>query len=195
MGRRVVAGTVCLLAVALGLGAGRAVLRSARRGLPLIEVCADRSGFYAASDPLGRAGYFACIDAKAKTFLDRDYAEAKDASKAFLTLLTAVFVASITFSEKIVDIPRSSAWSRGLMIACWVLLLLAIAACGTGLALMMVAAGQAAYEPQYSYWSLENAAVYLYISSGLAFGLALVALLGGGILSLAERPRSDVARG
>jgi len=55
------------------------------------------------------------VQGAANRFLDRDYAEVKDLSTAFLTLLTAVFVASITFSEKIVDFNRSGWWAKAIL--------------------------------------------------------------------------------
>jgi hypothetical protein len=188
--RAVALGILCLLAIIISIWAGYSFLAAATQPPGVMITCPDRDGIQQYQQD--QAGFLPCIEERAKMFLDRDYAEAKDASKAFLTLLIAVFVASLTFSEKIVDVQRSGWWSRGLMITCWVLLLVAIASCGAGLALMMTAAGYAAYTPQLSYWSLEGKAVYLYIVSGLAFGGSLVALLIAGIISLVEqRPRRD----
>jgi hypothetical protein len=61
------------------------------------------------------------------------YDEGKDLSKAFLTLVVAVFVASITFSEKIIDFKTAGNWTKVAMIACWGSLLLSIVSCGTGI--------------------------------------------------------------
>jgi hypothetical protein len=180
-------GILCLLAGITCVWAGSLFLTTVTQQPPVIGACYDRAGVYSQS---GQKEFLPCVEERAKTFLDRDYAEAKDASKAFLTLLVAVFVASLTFSEKIVDLQRSGWWSRGLMIACWVLLLVAIASCGAALALMMLAAGYAAYTPQLSYWSLESKAVYLYMTAGLVFGGSLVALLIAGVISLVkQRPK------
>src|SRR4051812_3975343 len=110
-------GTLCLVAGITCVWAGRWFLITATQQPPVIQTCYDRIGVY--SQP-GQEEFLPCIEEKAKTFLDRDYAEAKDASKAFLTLLVAVFVASLTFSDKIVDLQRSGWWSRGLMVTCWV---------------------------------------------------------------------------
>lgn len=130
--------------------------------------------------------YQDCIDL-AKTFLDRDYTETKDLSKAFLTLLTAFLVGSITFSEKIVDVNRSTWVPKALMISCWCCILLAIVACGSGLALMASAAGFASYTPGYDYRHLEQRAIQLYVLSGIAFGGSLVMLLCAGTISLFTR--------
>ena len=151
------------------------------------EQCEDRSGTHTLRNVAERAEYYLCVDANAKLFIEKDYAETKDLTKAFLTLLTALLVASITFSEKIVDLSRASWWSRGLMISCWVLLLIAIATCGAGLAFMTTAVGWAAYYPQTAYREFEGKAVSLLIVAGLCFGSALVSLLIAGIISLLDR--------
>jgi hypothetical protein len=138
-----------------------------------------------------RGDYYECAKERAKLFLSHDYAEAKDLAKAFLVLLTGVLVASITFSEKIVNISSSGRWSRGLMICSWVLLFIAIAACGAGLAFMSYGAGYAVYFPFQDYRQLEVKAMRLFISAGLSFGCGLVSLLVAGIVSLIERSREN----
>ncbi len=100
-----------------------------------------------------------------------DYTESKDFAKAFLTLLVAVFVASITFSEKIVDLAKSGAWPKAAMIICWLALLVAVVACGTGLAYMVIAYGIAVYAPEVDYRFHEVRAVQLFTASGILFGL------------------------
>jgi hypothetical protein len=151
-----------------------------------VLACEDRGGKYSSDRVADRAQYFTCREADAKLFLDKDYTETKDLTKAFLTLLTALLVASITFSEKIVDLSRSGWWSRGMMICCWVLLLIAIATCGAALAFMTTAVGWATYYPQADYRQFEMKAVWLLIIAGLSFGSALVSLLIAGIISLID---------
>lgn len=151
----------------------------------LLSECEDRFGSHRSDDDL--EGYWRCIDNRAKLFIEKDYSEAKDLAKSFLTLLTAILVASITFSEKIVDLARSGWWSRGLMISCWILLLIAIASCGTGLALMNSALWFASYSPQLAYRELQVKSGILFILAGLSFGSALMSLLIAGIISLTER--------
>lgn len=131
-----------------------------------------------------------CFVGQADLFLEVDFAEAKDLSKAFLTLLTAVLVASITFSEKIVGIGTSGWWARSTMVTCWLLLLLAIVACGAALALMATAAGYALYQPELGYQRLTVRAVYLYLTAGVFFGLGLATMLVTGIISLSQRKSS-----
>ena len=55
-----------------------------------------------------------------------DYGETKDTAKAFSTLITAVFVASITFSEKIVNFQNANRLSSFAMFVSWTLLLIVI---------------------------------------------------------------------
>jgi hypothetical protein len=166
--------------------AGRSFLRHVAREVPLRPECHNAVGKFSAADGQDSVAYHACLEERAKLFFDRDYAETRDISKAFLTLLTAVFVASITFSEKIVDLHKSGWWPRALMICCWVSLLIAIAACGAALALMMQAAGYASYYPQADFWVFEADAVRLYLCSGFSFGVGLVCLLVAGIISLVD---------
>ena len=128
-----------------------------------------------------------CVETNSKLFLERDYAESKDLAKTFLTLLAAALVASITFSEKVVDIHNSKRTPLAAMITCWVLLLLAIVFTGSGLATMALAAGEAAYAPLLNYRRLESHAVILFVAGCLSFGLALACLIVAGIVSLIDK--------
>jgi hypothetical protein len=152
-----------------------------------IPTCKDRDGLHRFEINEERASYYKCREKQAQIFVQNDFAETKDLAKAFLTLLTGVLVASITFSEKIVDLNRSGWWARGLMISSWVLILVAIACCGSGLALMATASGYASYYPHLHFRQFEFKAVKLLIAAGLSFGSGLVALLVAGIISLVER--------
>lgn len=173
--------------------AGRTFFLSWTTRPDVMPECSDRLGTHHPI-PSELQRYYACVDQRASLFMENDFAETKDLSKAFLTLLTAVLVASITFSEKIVDLHRSGWWPRGLMISSWILLLLAIVTCGTGLALMTIAAGYASYIPHLNYRAFEAQAVWLFGASGLSFGSGLVALLVAGIVSLVDRaPRAERA--
>jgi hypothetical protein len=129
-----------------------------------------------------------CLQKSAKIFIDIDYAETKDLSKSFLTLLVAVFVASITFSEKIVGVGNLGIWSRGLMITCWVMLLSAIVCCGTALTFMTLALGWAAHVPDQNYYLYEFTAARLYIIAGILFGIGLASMLATGLVSLSPIP-------
>lgn len=129
-----------------------------------------------------------CVRSRVQNFLEHDYPESKDLAKSFLTLLTAVLVASITFSEKIINFSNASWLAKGLMIICWLTLLGAIVACGIGLALMAQAAGCAAYRPfQNDYRVLEHRAVVLFVTAGVMFGVGLATMLAAGVFSLVNR--------
>jgi hypothetical protein len=128
-----------------------------------------------------------CVHRRVDLFLKYDYPESKDLAKSFFTLLTALLVASITFSEKIIDFTQASLVSKGLMVACWLSLLGAIAVCGVALAFMAQAAGWAAYQPFQNYSIFKDRAVALFVTAGLAFGVGLATLITAGIISLVRR--------
>jgi len=73
------------------------------------------------------------------------------------------------------------------MIACWILLLAAIALAGVGLVLMTFASGWAAHRPELNYWALENEAMRLFILGGVSFGSSLVAMFVAGLASLMDK--------
>src|SRR5262245_9591627 len=54
-----------------------------------------------------------------RIFAEKEYSELKDLGKSFLTLLVGVFVASITFSEKIVSVSTTTFWSKSMLYLCW----------------------------------------------------------------------------
>ena len=146
----------------------------------------------AASDTSGE--FNACLERNAKLFLAKDYAETKDLASTFLTLLSAILVASITFCEKIVDVHNARRTPLVAMIACWLLLMLAIVFTGSGLASMAVGAGYAAYHPSADYWSYEVHAVCMFVSGGLAFGFAMLALILASVISLSDKHAAAVAQ-
>jgi hypothetical protein len=120
-----------------------------------------------------------------KSYKD-SYEEGKDLSKAFLTLVAAVFVASVTFSEKILDLKSAGSWARASMIVCWIFLLVSIAACGTGLVYLASA---------YALLNFTNfvplhqmlRSCFLIGSSGLAFGVGLLMMLLAGLPSVIKK--------
>ena len=116
----------------------------------------------------------------------------KDLSKAFLTLLTAVLVVSVTFSEKIVNFQYRRLGPKLALVVCWILLLVAIASVGSALALMTYALGFAVYFPDTEYSVLENRAVILFIVSGLSFGAAMTSLLVASLMAAVRLHRKSV---
>jgi hypothetical protein len=81
------------------------------------------------------------MDDRVKDFLTYDYTEAKDLAKSFLTLVSAILVGTITFSEKIINFQTATASQRRLTIASWVFFVLAIISAGTGLVFLYNSAG------------------------------------------------------
>jgi hypothetical protein len=118
------------------------------------------------------------------------YDEGKDLSKAFLTLLVAVFVASITFSEKIIDLKSAGTWERTAMIMCWLSLLLAIAACGTGLVYLASVLAFSLYNSLLAWHQMERA-VILIGCSGLLFGVGLVMMLVAGMPAFLKQTQNN----
>ena len=152
------------------------------------EECTESGKTHLAPNPpVPDSNFNKCLVAQAEKFLARDYTDFKDIGKAFLTLLSATLVASITFSEKIVDVGKAELLPLSTMIVCWVLLLLAIISLIFGLAFMGHAAWTAAYDPDVNFLESENNGVrYLFMSVG-AFVCALLALVTAGVVSLFQR--------
>jgi hypothetical protein len=73
------------------------------------------------------------MDDFTKIFLTYNYGEAKDLAKAFLTLISAILVFSITFSDKVVNFQNASRRTRVLLTLSWVLFVGAIVLCGISL--------------------------------------------------------------
>ena len=118
------------------------------------------------------------------------YTEGKDLGKSLLTLLSAVFVASITFSEKIVDLKSASKWPRIAMIVCWLLLLLSIGTCGAAFVYIswvqfrVVRFGELAFHQM-------NHALVLFGVAGFCFGLGLLTMLLAALPSILVARRAD----
>ena len=152
------------------------------------EKCTESGKTHARpTSPALASDFNKCLTSQAKVFLDRDYTDFKDFGKAFLTLLSATLVASITFSEKIVDISKAELFPLSTMIACWVLLLLAIISLLFGLTFMAHAAWTATYDPDVNFLKSENNGVRCLFMSVGAFVCALLALVTAGVVSLFQR--------
>ncbi len=162
-------------------------------GLQSQTACRGPNHTLLSRDLSPRALFVECLEQKAKLFLEKDYAESKDLAKTFLTLLSAILVGSITFSEKIVDIHNSKRAPLLAMIVCWLLLMLAIVFTGSGLASMALGAGYAAYYPDADYWAFESHAVLLFIGACFAFGVAMLSLILAGVISLTDKRASALA--
>ena len=141
-----------------------------------------------------KQAYASCEDgsecARLAKLFTNDYTESRDLAKSFLTLLVAVFVASVTFSEKIVDMHKAGPAAKVAMIACWIFLLAAIICCGTGMAYMVFAYGIVVYTPEMEYRFFETRAAQLFLASGLVFGGGLSTMLLAGLSTFIRTPAS-----
>ena len=116
-------------------------------------------------------------DEQAKIFLQYDYAEGKALCTQFLTLVVAVLVFSLAFSEKIVDFPRATKVVKGLLLTAWGLFLAAIIFGGLALYNIAMAAGNALYGHDTSYYDGEATAMKMAIIGGSCFVAGLIALM------------------
>lgn len=119
-------------------------------------------------------------------FIDKEYSEIKDLGKTFLSILVAVFVASITFSEKIVDYNSTSWWAKSLLIVCWILLLLSVVLSGAGMVFISSCYNQALHVPCPDNLELYVTAFFTFVLAGLSFGLGLTSMLCAGIISFIQ---------
>ena len=92
------------------------------------------------------------MDLQADKFLKFDYQQVKDLCVSFLTLISAILVFSITFAEKILKFPQSSAPAKGCLLISWLFFIVAILLSGTALACMFYAGLQANYDQPYQAW-------------------------------------------
>ena len=123
---------------------------------------------------------------KAKAFLEFQYPEIKDLTKQFLTVVAGVLALSVTFSDRVINFAQAGTTSRALMVATWVLCLLAFMLGGCTI-FLVYNAGVAAkytvlYKSRHEYRKITwYAYVCLDIGGGL-FVLALLLLVASGIL-------------
>jgi len=151
--------------------------------------CYDDSGdntYY----PSEKYFFTRCIQNDAKAFIDIEYAQTKDLSQSFFTLAVGVFVASITFSEKIVGINNTGSWPRQWMVGCWLTLLLAMVCCGIALTFMHEALWWAVNVPERNYRAHTRTAGWFYIFAGISFVFSLAFMLFASPLTSAS-PRQE----
>lgn len=117
-------------------------------------------------------------------FLKYNYAETKDLSKHFLTLVSGLLVFSLTLSDKVVGFGSASWPVRLALVVAWASMLGAIIACGLGLVFITLAAGDAAYKGS-SYLTIAARAYNAIVVAGALFILGLVLLIASATASLA----------
>jgi hypothetical protein len=120
-------------------------------------------------------------------FTDKMSTHLTDLGKFFLTILIGVFVASLTFSEKIVNFNSSSWLAKSLLILCWILLLLSIVCDGVGLVFISNWYANEHVEHSQSNMFMFESAFYSFGFAGVSFGLALTSMLAAGIISFINR--------
>jgi hypothetical protein len=116
-------------------------------------------------------------DEQAKLFLQYDYAEGKALCTQFLTIVVAVLVFSLTFAEKIADFRKATKLIKGVLLTAWCLFIVAIICGGVALYKISMAAGNALYGHDTSYYEGEYTAMNWAITGGGAFTLGLIALM------------------
>ncbi|MBB4080544.1 hypothetical protein GGR28_003178 [Lewinella aquimaris] len=134
----------------------------------------------------------------AKLFIVHGYNEIKSLSIQLLTLLTAILIFSVTFSEKIVNFNQTTRSVRLMLVAGWALLMCAIVSDGVGLALNAFALPLALidlYEhetgaPNYILEFYEPAfnSFKAILISGVFFIYGLIFIVAAGIVSVFIKP-------
>jgi len=123
---------------------------------------------------------------KAKSFLEFEYAEIKDISKQFLTVVAAVLALSVTFAEKIADFENASSCFRMLIVSAWVLNLFSFVLGGVAIFFVYNAGACAKNtllynQEKYPFRSLSNKAHGCLFIAGVLFVVALLLLVVSGI--------------
>lgn len=136
----------------------------------------------------------------AEKFIKYGYPEIKTLSIQFLTLLTAILIFSLTFSEKIVNYNQSKKSIRIILVAGWTLLIMAIISDGIGLAFNAFALPTALADLNY-YEKNLSASVDFYepaffslksiLISGVFFIGGLICIVSSGVASIIYTVKSN----
>ncbi len=126
-----------------------------------------------------------------KVFVDFQYPEIKDLSKHFITLISAALVLSVSFSDKVVEVEAARPVQQWMMISAWVLLVLALGACGIGILLIYMAAERSAFilhsdrksttESARRVRALMRRSYFFICAAGCQYGFALALLVSAAI--------------
>jgi hypothetical protein len=116
-------------------------------------------------------------------FLKYNYLETKDLCKQFLTLVSALLVFSLTFSEKIVKFSEASIWPKSLLVIAWAAMLVSIISGGVGLLYITMAAGDAVYAKR-RFYSLAAKSYRYIVTAGAFFVAGLSSLIATAFLSI-----------
>jgi hypothetical protein len=137
------------------------------------------------------------MDDLTKNFLTYNYAESKDLAKSFLTLISAILVFSITFSDKVVNFQNATRQTRVLLITSWVLFVGSIVLCGISLVYyynalwLAVNCGWNCKEPLFGILRLSPTRVLVIgnnciLLAGVSFVLGLTALVWSAVNSIRD---------
>jgi hypothetical protein len=116
-------------------------------------------------------------------FTTNMYPQLLDLGKFFLTVLIGIFVASITFSEKIINFNSTSWWAKSLLILCWILLLISIVSDGVGLVFLTNWYAVELIKHAQFHVKLFTQSFICFGLAGISFGLALTSMLSAGLIS------------
>jgi len=118
-------------------------------------------------------------------FMQYDYQEVKDLASQFLTLITAVLVFSLAFSEKVVEFKNARQAIRNLLISGWLCFFLSIIGCGLSLVLNVYAASEMLYgsrSSEYEAFAISENSALVLLAAGCVFVLGLAFLILAGFL-------------
>jgi hypothetical protein len=118
----------------------------------------------------------ACVLTQVKSYIDTDYGATQDLAKVFLTLITATFVASVAFSEKIFKWPDPSGSTAVAMRFSWGLSLAATVSCGSGIAINLISLYRLKYrliDPE----QFQRVGRIPFVFPALCFGMSLANML------------------
>lgn len=133
-------------------------------------------------------------------FLKYNYTETKDMCLHFLTLITAVLVFSLNFSEKFFDFQHSTPKKRFIAIISWCLFIFSIILCGLGLVLNSIAGGQAVavlrideLHQEHLYYEAARLSYKFIIGAGGLFILGLIFTMVAAIISRDKKKAAAIA--
>lgn len=118
------------------------------------------------------------INETALKFMQYDYEEIKSLSTQFLTLITAVLVFSLAFSEKIIEFKKAVQIVRNILVAAWSCFFVSIIGCGLSLVMNVYAASEMLYGPnQVRAFSTSQYAALSLLVAGCVFVVGLACLI------------------
>lgn len=135
-------------------------------------------------------------------FIKYGYGEIKDLVKQMISLLTAMLIFSVTFSEKIINFNQASIYSKLLLIISWAMMILALVFSGIGLSFNALAYPTALVDSwivqtrrqpvSHEFYGPVMQGLFIIVISGVCFILSLIYLVGAGALSMMEEKTKSV---